>query len=58
MRRVCSTASKLTSVDGAAQRDVDGDQHHAQLVVGQHHAHRRRPPAAAKACSISVWPGK
>ena len=26
-------------VDGAAQRQVDGHQHAAQLVVGQHHAH-------------------
>jgi hypothetical protein len=41
-----------------AQRQVDGHQHHAQLVVGQHHAHRRHGPPAASACSISVWPGK
>ena len=46
-------------LDRAAQRHVDAHQHHAQFVVGQHHAHRRgRPPAgAARACSISVWPG-
>jgi len=29
-------------LDGLPQRLVDGDQHHAQFVVGQHHAHRRR----------------
>jgi hypothetical protein len=27
-------------LDGLAQRDMDADQHGAQLVVGQHHAHR------------------
>ena len=54
-----STASKVTASIARAQRHVDGDQHDAQLVVGQHHAHRRQrcPPAAASACSISVWPG-
>ena len=45
-------------VDRLAQRQVDRHQHRAQLVVGQHHAHRRRAAArAASACSISVWPG-
>ena len=29
-------------VDGRAQRLVDGDEHHAQFLVGQHHAHRWR----------------
>ena len=33
------------AVDGGAQRQVDRDQHGAQLVVGQHHAHRRRRAA-------------
>ena len=28
-------------LDGPAQRQVDGDQHDAQLIVGQHHAHGR-----------------
>ena len=50
---------EVDRVDGAAQRQVDGHQHHAQLVVGQHHAHRRRRRRrGASACSISVWPGK
>jgi hypothetical protein len=56
MRRVCSTASKLRR-RWPAQRHVDGHQHHAQFVVGQHHAHRRRGRRPASACSISVWPG-
>ena len=40
-----STASKRHRVDRTAQRQVDRDQHRAQLVVGQHHAHRRRRAA-------------
>ena len=52
--------------DGLAQRHVDGHQHHPQLVVGEHHAHRhaaaqrlqhfgvagvrRRRPRAAPPC--------
>ena len=32
-------------IDGLAQRDMDADQHHAQLLVRQHHAHRRRRAA-------------
>ena len=35
-------------VDRPAQRQVDRHQHHAQLVVGQHHAHRRRRAAARR----------
>jgi hypothetical protein len=34
-------------LDRLAQRGVDRDQHGAQLVVGQHHAHRRRRRAGA-----------
>jgi hypothetical protein len=30
----------VDAFDGVAQRHVHGDQHHAQLGVGQHHAHR------------------
>ena len=35
-------------VDRVAQRHVDGDQHGPQLVVGQHHAHRRRRGAGRR----------
>ena len=51
-------------LDRVAQGHVDADQHGAQFVVGQHHAHRHLgdavwpSQAAASACSSSVWPGK
>ena len=35
-------------VDRLAQRHVDRDEHRAQLVVGQHHAHRRHDAAARR----------
>ena len=32
---------EIEHLDGPPQRHMDGDQHHPQFVIGQHHAHRR-----------------
>ena len=51
MRSVCSTLLAGDGLDRVAQRHVDADQHGAQFVVGQHHAHRHVAPAATPACA-------